>query len=326
MTSLSLRLGTSTGAFAALIAAALSVFTRDAYGGFDPWRVARQPLAAKARVLADALDRERTTVDPYLQDSAAQQKLNQRCAVRLELSGLESTHEERLLFLFGDCLSEAPGQYQEQARAAWRRALELYPNSPESARAYSAIALSSLALDDPAAALDAIGHALAFEWQAEVRARLFCAAAQIEMQRKQLDVARVHFLAAVSEAQELETRALAEWGWAVALDRAHDFPAALTPARDASRARFGGAGRTSVLDLDGALLFPSFDAHYYRALGLMAEALADAANPARTAQLQSAQLMWIQYLDAAPETDPWIARVREHLDWLHRELGADDDD
>jgi hypothetical protein len=154
---------------------------------------------------------------------------------------------------------------------------------------------------------------------------MFTVRGQVALSLGALDAANADFWSAMHEAREIETYTLAQWGLGVALDRARDFPSAVGPAMAASHARFGNAGRTSVLDLETTLLFPSADEHYYRALGLMAEAALNKGKPTHTSFLQSAQLMWLQYLDAAVESNPGVVRAREHLALIRREIGGEDD-
>jgi tetratricopeptide (TPR) repeat protein len=304
----------------------LSSFTREAAAGIDPWRVAREPQTAKLQAWAELLDRERVSADPYLQGAQAQQKLNQRCAVRLQLIGVERGDDERAAYLLAECLSQSPGQYQSAARDVWRQVLARWPSSPQAAHGWESLGMAELALDAANAAEAAFTHALQLEWLEEARARLFCARGQVRMERGELARAQADFWAAMNEAEHMETYALAQWGLGVAFDRQRDFPQAIAPAVAASRARFGSAGRTSVLDLEEIMLFPAEDEHYYRALGLMAEAASNKAGASYTSQLQSAQLMWLQYLDVAPETSFGVVRAKEHLQAIRRELHSDDDD
>lgn len=308
----------------ALAGALLSALGGTAHADFDPWARVKAPQRFKAEALADSLDRDRVSIDPYLQGALAQQKLNQRCAVRLQLVGLDQTQIERSAFLLAECLSQAPGQYQAAALDAWRNALARWPGSPLAAHGWGALAMAALQLDDAEAASVGLDNALRAEVDEEVRARLFTARGQIALSQGELPRASSDFWAAMHEAREIETYTLAQWGLAVALDRARDFPQATGPAVAASHARFGNAGRTSVLDLESTLLFPAEDEHYYRALGLMAEAAAAKGKPTYTSFLQSAQLMWLQYLDAAADSSPGLVRAREHLAAIRREIGDDD--
>jgi tetratricopeptide (TPR) repeat protein len=319
------------------VAGAVCALEQTALAQIDPWARARDPAGAKAGAWADVLDRDRVSIDPYLQGASAQQKLNQRCAVKLQLVGAQllggttalvgskDGANERAAFLLAECLSQAHGQYQGEARDAWATALERWPSSPRAAHGFGALGMAQLALDEPGSADVALGASLELEWDAETRARLSCVRGQLAMHTGRLKRAMSDFWAAMNEAQEMETYALAQWGLGVALDRARNFPEAVAPALAASRARFGNAGRTSVLDLETTVLFPSEDEHYYRALGLMADAASNKGRPGYVSHLQSAQLMWLQFLDAAPSTNLGVVRAREHLRTIRRELGSDDE-
>jgi hypothetical protein len=299
--------------------------TSVADAGPSPWQRVTRPSATLAQVRYAQADSKRTPADPFKQGPEQELLLNELCAQALLLGGVEQLGDAGLQYLFADCLSRAPGQYQTQARQAWQRALEQAPEHPQAAQAWLNIGLQSETLDEPQVALHAYTKALQSEWDEETRAGLYRVRAQVRMGLGDLKGATADYWVAFAEGNSLETRTLAQWGLAVAFDRAYDHPSALRYALSASQARFGNAGRTSVLDLDESWLSPLEERHYYRALGLMAQAHADPRAAGRVATLQAAQLMWLQYLDDAPPRGRWVPRAREHLERIRRVLGSDDD-
>lgn len=303
------------------LALTVGFLPHSAWAKGSPWLKVTHPEQAVARERYAQADSKRTPADPYKQGPDQELLLNEMCARSLLLSGVEALANAELQYLLADCLTRAPGQYVSQARDAWLQALRLAPEHPQAARAWLNVGLGSEVLDDLPEAVAGYTQALTREWDSELRAGLYRARAQVLMRQGLLVQAMSDYRVALAESHVLETRTLAQWGLAVALDRAYDHPSALALALSASRARFGNVGRTSLLDLEQTWITPDADRHYYRALGLMAEAKAQGQRGDRTGLLQSAQLMWLQYLDAAPADGPWVARAREHLAWLRLQLG-----
>jgi hypothetical protein len=313
--------------FAAVLALASSGLVRPVSAGLSPWQKLTEPNAAIAEQRYAQADNKRTSADPYQQGEDHELLLNELCAQALLLSGAEQLGDPGLSYLLADCLSRAPGQYLEQARRAWLAALQKAPAHPRAAVAWLNVAVQSSLLDEPELALAAYENVLSLEWDEGVRADVYRAQAQLYMSQGDLVRALPRFRIAFMESRALEARCLAEWGLAAALDRAYDHPTALAHALSASRARFGAAGRTSVLDLQDAWFLPAEEKHYFRALGLMAEAKQPGIEATlRLRWLQAAHLMWLQYLDLAPKEGRWVPRAREHLKAIRRQLGSDEEE
>lgn len=292
------------------------------------WERVKRPELRHARELYRRADAHRVPREDRFDGERSEQLLNQQSAIVLSLGGAEGIPDPSLAFLLGDCLAKAPAGVG-QARGALERALSLWPDHPLAAAAWYDLALAAEVEEDFEAASSAYDNALRLQWDAEVRADLYRARAQLRMGRGDLKAAIADFRVAVGVARNAELRAISQWGLAVALDRSHDFPAAVPLVLEAQRARFGGAGRSSVIDVQTGALWPLHELHYYRALGLRAEAVVRRGQSGHASALFAAQLAWQQYVEEAPEDDPWLPRVREHRAAIRAELdqiGDPDDD
>jgi tetratricopeptide (TPR) repeat protein len=290
------------------------------------WERVKQPGLAKAEALVRIFDRKRMPREAMMRDDRQLQKFNQACALQLQMTGAEQLVHTGLQYLLADCLANADGGLQKQAHQALTRALEAAPDHPLAASALFDLGVVSEALDDSEGALAAYTTALSLETDVEVRAHLLRARAQLHMGEGRLKRAIADYRATIAESREPETRALAQWGLGVALDRNYDFPAAVPYLVEAYRSRFGNAGRRSAIDLAEGILWPLSEEHYYRALALLAEATLRKGQDGTISSLLASQLMWVRYLDDAPSDGRWVKRAREHLEAARVELDTDEQD
>lgn len=290
------------------------------------WRKVADPALARADAIKRAAERVREPRALDLGSGAILAKLNQRAAVAIQLAGGDELDDPELAYLFGHCLAHASGAHFEQAMRVLQGALALAPEHPLAANGWRDLAHVAAALNRFDVEEHAHEQALALHWREGVRSEIHLERGLAHMTQAKLELAIEDFVAASQEAVLSEQWAFAQWSLAVALDRQGDFPAAAVRVQRAAPARFGPAGRLTVLQTPVARFRVSYDLHYYMALERMARARAAADAGSRHSELQAAQLMWLRYLDAAVENDPWRSRVRQHLDWIARKQGPDADE
>lgn len=296
-------------------------FTPPLWAGPNLWDVARDPSSARADAVLRRAERARVSIESEYSGRELQQKLNQRSALLIEMAAGEKFDDVRLLFLYGECLVHAGDYAQAKGRRVLRRVLEQAPQGPLAARAWQSVATASSLLGDYPAEWGAYAHALQLEPGPEARAVIYLKRGASNMALGRLDQAIADYETAAYETQVAETRALAQWGLAVALDRQLDFPRARVWAQEAGRGRFGPAGSQLAIDLEEVTFSPEFERHYYRGLLLVAQAYELQGQEAYIAALQTAKLVWINYLHEAPRSGPWVARAKQHSAWIDTELG-----
>lgn len=290
------------------------------------WRKAANPEVARAETIKRAAERVREPRALDLGSGAILAKLNQRAAVAIQLAGGAELDDVELTYLLGHCLAHASGAYFEQAIEVLERVLQQAPDHPLAARGWRDLAHVASALNRFETERRAHEQALALEWRQGVRSEIYLERGLARMAQAHLELAAEDFQAASQEAALSEQWAFSQWSLAVALDRHGDSPAAVALVQRAAQARFGPAGRLTVLQIPVARFRVSYDLHYYMALERMARAQTAADDALGRADLQAAQLMWLRYLDAAIEGDPWRSRVRQHLDWIARKQGPDNEE
>jgi tetratricopeptide (TPR) repeat protein len=134
-----------------------------------------------------------------------------------------------------------------------------------------------------------------------------------------LPTAIVHYRRAVEEARssshEFRTVLLASWGLAAALDRFGEHAAALEHAREAIRL---DAEPMEVLHHPSVFFEPSFEIHYYEALGhtvlgsdVSGELLEQAEE--RREALERGVRSWERFLAEGGDKSPWADVARRHL-------------
>lgn len=302
-------------------AATIVVFCLSANADAAPsrWDVIRRPQSLRAQNLLDAADGARILADPALDGGALEQKLNERSALMIQLAGGEELGDPRLLYLLGHCLVHSSGQNQREGRQVLLRALAEDPDNPQAASAWFNIAIASSLLGDHVTEHRAYTGALEREWDPEARARIVLNRAESSMAVGDLSAAIADYRAAIMQTRSLVTVALAKWGLGVALDRSHDFPAAVPFLIEAAAMPFGSNGNKVAIDLDDVFFTPSYELHYYRALSQLALATHAEGSDA-TAFLLSSKLLWLNYFQAAPQDGPWVPRAQQHLRWINEEL------
>lgn len=283
------------------------------------WDGVRDPKLDRAEAVLRIAERERHAIEPEYESLGASARLNEKAAIIIELSGGAELSDE-LSFLLGSCLVNAGLPHDQRGREVLERLLARSHGAPFESSAWTHIAIAAKRAGDTAAEIDALTKALSTEF--EYRAELFLRRGQAHMVLQDLQRASDDFLAALELRPNPMIRALGQWALAVALDRSYNSPAALPYAQAAAAVRFGSAGTLSALELPWYPLNPAHDLHYYRALAQLARARQSQDTSDYVGALQASQLLWIAYIKAAPQDDPWLGRAREHLEQLREEVNG----
>jgi tetratricopeptide (TPR) repeat protein len=216
-------------------------------------------------------------------------------------SNPEITLDPRLEYLIGGALLDSQAGREREARCMLERALRDAPDSPLAARGLSDLAIAAAKLGDREAEHAAYLRALSLTWQPDSRGNLLANLAESDMALGELSRAVRGYRSALSSSQQPELVAGAYFGLAVALDRSGDLPSALDAAKHAISVQLPPSlfAAGSVLDLPNVFFTPSYEVHYYKALGAMAAAQLANDDLARREALTEASEQWMQYLDAA---------------------------
>jgi len=209
--------------------------------------------------------------------------------------------DARLEYLIGGALLDSQAGREREARCMLERALRDAPNSPLAARGLSDLAIAAAKMGDREAEHAAYLRALELTWQPDSRGNLLANLAESDMALGDLGRAVRGYRNALSSSQQPELVSGAYFGLAVALDRSGDLPSALEAAKRAISVQLSptlfAAG--SVLDLPNVFFTPSYEVHYYKALGAMAAAQLATDDLARRDALADATEQWSLYLAPA---------------------------
>jgi tetratricopeptide (TPR) repeat protein len=231
--------------------------------------------------------------------------------------------DARLEYLLGEALLDSQSNRETQARCMLERALRDAPDSPLAAHGLADLAIAAAKLGDRKAEHAAYLRALDLTWESEARSSLLANLAESDMALGDLSRSIREYRQALLSAEQPDLVAGAYFGLAVALDRSGDLPSALAAARRAIAVQLPVTffPVASVLDLPNVFFMPSYEVHYYKALGAMAAAQSAPGAALRQAALADAVSHWTAYLLGA-ELDhaPWAARAALHQASVARQL------
>jgi tetratricopeptide (TPR) repeat protein len=325
-------------AFAGALALAAALCPTRAQAEPTIWQRARAPELSRSQLLLNRIERMLGTVGlPELnaEFSAGAVALFQLSDGRFRCSSPESSPsagaardaepklDPRLEYLLGGALLQAGAGRDRDARCLLERALRDAPDSPLAAEGYFNLALAAGRLGDRKAERAAYLQALAVTWDPDIRANVYGNLAESDMGAGDLKRAIREYRVALAASQQPDTLALNHFGLAVALDRAQDLPSALEAAKRAISVQLPPTlfSAPSVLDLPTVSFSPSYEVHYYKALGAMAAALLAKDSAARRAALADADEHWSAYLVRAEvDHSPWLQQARLHKFSVEREL------
>ncbi|MFW6086677.1 MAG: tetratricopeptide repeat protein, partial [Myxococcota bacterium] len=154
----------------------------------------------------------------------------------------------------------------------------------------------------------------------------------VTMARGDLPRAIAQYRRAIEEGRrsgrQFRTVLLSHWGLAAALDRFGEHAAALEHAREAVRL---DDEPMAVLHLSSVFFEPSYDLHYYEALGhtalanRAAEKRGGEAEDETRSALSAAAASWQQFLSEGGDQSAWADLARKHLDETRARLADEDD-
>lgn len=231
--------------------------------------------------------------------------------------------DARLEYLLGAALLDSQTNRESEARCMLSRALRDAPNSPLAAHGLADLAIADAKLGDRNAEHAAYERALTLTWDPDSRANLLANLAESDMALGALPRAIREYRAALLSARQPDLIGGAYFGLAVALDRAGDLPSALAAAKQAISVPLPPSlfPVQSVLDLPNVFFSPSYEVHYYKALGAMAAAELAKDDRARRDALSDAAEHWSAYLlHAELDHTPWLRRASLHSASVARQL------
>ena len=315
-----------------------SLASAPAHGTPSIWQRARQPGARAQHTISNRIERLLSSLgiaefDAELSAGAiALMQLGQArwpCLARPGSAGTPPSPEPelvldaRLEYLIGGALLDSQAGRELEARCMLERALRDAPDSPLAAHGLSDLAIAAAKMGDRQAEHAAYLRALELTWEPDSRGNLLANLAESDMALGDLKRAVRGYQRALASSQQPELVAGAYFGLAVALDRSGDLPSALEAAKRAVSVQLPptlfAAG--SVLDLPNVFFMPSYEVHYYKALGAMAEAQLAKDDFARRDALAEALEQWTRYLEPAePEHARFAPRAALHKTSVARQL------
>jgi tetratricopeptide (TPR) repeat protein len=231
--------------------------------------------------------------------------------------------DPRLEYLIGSALVDSNTNREAEARCVLEQALRDAPDSPLAAHGLADLAIAAAKLGDRSAEHAAYLRALEITWAPDARANLFANLAESDMALGDLPRAIREYRTALIGSQQPDLASGAYFGLAVALDRAGDLPSALDAAKRAISIQLPPTlfPVASVLDLPNVFFTPTYEIHYYKALGAMASAQQAKDDATRRDALADATEEWTAYrLLAEIDHAPWVQRAALHQASVERQL------
>ncbi|HMI86635.1 MAG TPA: tetratricopeptide repeat protein [Polyangiaceae bacterium] len=267
------------------------------------WDFALDPALAAG----DKLHRELQTfryMSYFLRsNSSSRQEQLVRSLRLLEEIDAEHSRDIRLRFDLGALLLLA-GE-EKRAASVLEGALAMAPDHPSAIDAYWSLAIAYVKLGRFDDEIDAYEEFLRRSTAPEQRVRALCNRAESQIRRERLGEAlRDYRDSLVLQPEDV----LCHWGYAVALDRSGDAPAAMVEAKTAIT--FDPLDQ--ALSNPGVFFLPAFERFWYEGLGSMARAQ-QIDDPAMSVLWwEAAVVKWAGYLAFAPADDRWVPLAKAH--------------
>jgi tetratricopeptide (TPR) repeat protein len=237
--------------------------------------------------------------------------------LRTALGALDDAHADtapdvRLRFDLGRVVYHLQEDYARAARAL-ESALHEAPDDPLATQSYFMLGIAYAKMQQPEREIGTYDEYLRRESNVSGRAMALSNRAEAEMLVHRLGPAIADYRASLLLRPD---EPLSHWGLAIALDRTGDAPGAMAEAK--------AAVMYDPLDQEltrsDVFFMPPYDLYFYQALGAMARA--QTADDAGTSVLwwETAVAKWMEYLAAAPSSDPWITLVRAHQASCEKQL------
>jgi tetratricopeptide (TPR) repeat protein len=299
---------------AALLVAVSLLAPRFAIAESSFWDRVKDPKLAEQEQLQWAAERSRASESELIVDAALDRLLARRTAILIELAGGGEHSPLELRFLYGESLVRAALGGEEQGKQLLLAALREAPDSPLKAKAWAAVAKASMMQGAFGAGERAYCAALAEQWQPEMRALLLLHRGNSRMQLRDIVGGIADYQHALALTGDPQVMALAHWGLGVGYDRDDNFPLARREIEQAISINVGTPAEPRwAIDSSEVELFPAHEEHYYRALGLTVQALAQADPVLAGASCKRATAQWDGYLLAGQAADdPWLKQARRN--------------
>jgi tetratricopeptide (TPR) repeat protein len=290
-----------------VLVAALSIATPRAVSAdsHSPtvWERAHDPSLAAGDKIHRELQGLRY-ISSYLRPSSAtRQEQLARFLRLLEEIDAEHSRDIRLRFDLGALLSLIGDE--KRAATVLENAIALAPDHPSAVDAYWSLAIAYVKLGRFDDEIDAYEEFLRRSTAPYQRARALCNRAESQIRRDKLGEAlRDYRESLVLQPEDV----LCHWGYAVALDRSGDAPAAMVEAKTAIT--FDPLDQE--LSNPGVFFLPSYERFWYEGLGAMARAQ-QIDDPAMSVLWWDAAVVkWAGYLAFAPADDRWVPLAKAH--------------
>ncbi|CAN5915196.1 hypothetical protein BH11MYX4_BH11MYX4_54340 [soil metagenome] len=304
-------------AVAALVACALAPSLAHADTPPSVWDRAKDPTLTESYRLHVEVQRRLAVLDrpdPPRYDLADSQLRTVR--VLLERYNAGASKDPRLRFDLGLVYSELE-EYDKAAKVL-TSVLADFPDHPSAERGWLRLAMACGHTGDHDCEQKAYGQVLREATDEISRATPTLNLAETEMHLGNLREAIEGYREALRIAGRVpmrETAPLAVWGLAVALDRSGDRPGAEKEARFA-RELERSMGLPNLLHTRGVFFVPSYEVHWYDALGASAQAR-QATTPLEIVRLwRSAEqsfASYVRFAGIAKEKDRWLELAKLRL-------------
>jgi tetratricopeptide (TPR) repeat protein len=201
-----------------------------------------------------------------------------------------------LLSLIGD---------EKRAARVLESAIALAPEHPSAVDAYWSLAIAYVKLGRYEEEIQAYEEFLRRKTTSYERARALCNRAESQVRREKLaEALRDYRESLVLQPEDV----LCHWGYAVALDRNGDAPAAMAEAKLAIT--FDPLDQE--LSNPGVFFMPPYERFWYEGLGAMARAQQGDDPATSVLWWDAAVVKWAGYLSFAPADDRWVPLAKAH--------------
>jgi tetratricopeptide (TPR) repeat protein len=288
----------------ARVAAAAALFATSA-GAHTPtmWERAEDPSLANSERIHREVQNLRY-LSFYLRSSSPSRQEQLARALRLlEEADAEHSRDVRLRFDLGSLLSLIGDE--KRAASVLEGAIAMAPDHPAVVDAYWSLAIAYVKLGRFDDEIDAYEEFLRRQTVAYQRARALCNRAESQLRRERLaEALRDYRESLVLQPDDV----LCHWGYAVALDRSGDAPAAMGEAKTAIT--FDPLDQE--LSNPGVFFLPPYERFWYEALGAMARATQIDDPATSVLWWEAAVAKWAGYLAYAPADDRWVPLAKAH--------------
>lgn len=298
----SFRRWVAKGMLAALLASAPRALLAESLA-LTQWDFARDPALAAGDKLHRELQSFRYMSYFLRSNTTSRQEQLGRSLRLLEEIDAEHSRDVRLRFDLGALL--LLGGDEKRAASVLEGALAMAPDHPSAIDAYWSLAIAYVKIGRYDDEIDAYEEFLRRATSPDQRVRALCNRAESQIRRERLgDALRDYRESLLLQPDDV----LCRWGYAVALDRTGDAPAAMTEATTAIT--FDPLDQ--ALSNPGVFFLPTYERFWYEGLGAMARAQQIDDPATSVLWWDAAVVKWAGYLSFAPADDRWVPLAKAH--------------